>query len=92
MSGAPHLKKPQSAARRRWLIAAAALALAPWFDAAGADRIAVRTAELQLIEDGNGSVALDALFAFDLPPVLEDAVNPGIALYFVVDFEMLKSR
>ncbi len=92
MSGAVHLKKSQSAVRRRWLFAAAALALAPWFSTVAADRIAVRTAELQLIEDGTGSVALDALFEFDLPPVLEDAVNRGIALYFVVDFEMSKSR
>jgi hypothetical protein len=37
-------------------------------------------------------VVLDAQFDFDLPPVLEDAVNRGIALYFVVEFELFRPR
>jgi hypothetical protein len=60
--------------------------------AVAADRIAVQSAQLQLAEDADGSVVLDAQFAFELPPVLEDAVNRGIALYFVVEFELFRPR
>lgn len=60
--------------------------------AVAADRIAVQSAQLQLAEDADGSVVLDAQFDFDLPIVLEDAVNRGIALYFVVEFELFRPR
>jgi Domain of unknown function (DUF4390) len=60
--------------------------------AAAADRIAVQSAQLQLADDADGAVVLDAQFDFDLPPVLEDAVNRGIALYFVVEFELFRPR
>jgi hypothetical protein len=60
--------------------------------AAAADRIAVHSAQLQLAEDPEGAVVLEAQFDFELPPVLEDAVNRGIALYFVVEFELFRPR
>jgi hypothetical protein len=60
--------------------------------AAAADRISVQSAQLQLASDGEGAFVLDAQFDFDLPPVLEDAVNRGIALYFVVEFELFRPR
>lgn len=88
---------PLLSGRRRLLIALAALAasavlLAPR-QARAADRINVRTAALELvIEGGEPGVLLNALFDFDLPTVLEDAVNRGIALYFVVDFELFRER
>lgn len=57
------------------------------------DRIAVAEARLQLVVDGGEpGVTLDAEFDFDLPWALEDAVNRGIALYFVVDFELYRER
>jgi hypothetical protein len=37
-------------------------------------------------------VVLDADFDFELPWVLVDAVNRGVALYFVVDFELYRER
>ena len=58
-----------------------------------ADRIAVQGAQLLLADDNSdGAVLLDAQFDFDLPTVLEDAVNRGIALYFVVEFELFRPR
>jgi len=57
-----------------------------------ADRIVVHSAQLQLADDAEGSAVLDAQFDFELPPVLEDAVNRGIALYFVVEFELFRPR
>lgn len=83
-------------AQRRWLRGCGALlfALATLLmaGAGAADRIAVQSAQLQLADDGEGALALDAQFDFDLPPVLEDAVNRGIALYFVVEFELFRPR
>jgi hypothetical protein len=91
---APRCLGPRAAARfAAWCaglaLAGAALLFAP---AAAADRIAVKAAELSLAADGEGALVLDAVFDFELPPVLEDAVNRGIALYFVVEFELYKSR
>jgi hypothetical protein len=61
--------------------------------AQAADRIAVSTAQLALVvEGGEPGVTLDADFDFELPYVLEDAVNRGIALYFVIDFELYRER
>ena len=72
---------------------AAALALIVWSaPAAATDRIHVASAELQLAADPDSGVVLNAQFDFELPPVLEDAVNRGIALYFVVDFELYRER
>jgi hypothetical protein len=67
-------------------------ALAPRSGVA-ADRIAVTNAQLSLVVDGGEpGVTLDADFDFELPYVLEDAVNRGIALYFVIDFELYRER
>lgn len=61
--------------------------------AATADRIAVGNAQLSLVVDGGEpGVTLDADFVFELPWALEDAVNRGIALYFVVEFELFRER
>ncbi len=61
--------------------------------ARAADRIAVTSGQLTLVvEGGEPGVTLDADFDFELPYVLEDAVNRGIALYFVIDFELYRER
>ncbi len=78
---------------RAWctlLFCAVALVSVP--HAVAADRIAVQSAQLQWVDDADNGVVLDAQFNFDLPPVLEDAVNRGIALYFVVEFELFRPR
>lgn len=85
---------PNASPVRRWLCAALlavgalVVAAAP---ADASDRIEVRSAELRPADDGDG-LALDATFDFDLPWVLEDAVSRGVPLYFVVDFELYRSR
>ena len=53
--------------------------------------IEVRSAELRQVADGDG-LALDVTFDFALPWALEDAVSRGVPLYFVVDFELYRSR
>ena len=79
----------------RHMLCAALLALGALFcpaaPASASDRIEVRSAELRPAADGDG-IDLDATFDFDLPWTLEDAVSRGVPLYFVVDFELYRSR
>lgn len=79
---------------RRWL-RAAVFALGALFGGlapvAASGSIEVSSAELRLATDGDG-LALDATFDFDLPWALEDALSRGVPLYFVVDFELYRSR
>lgn len=49
----------------------------------------VREASLRAIEEG---IVLDADFSFELTPRLAEALANGVALYFVVDFELGRSR
>jgi hypothetical protein len=95
------------AARRDWLRAAGAagvlhivLALA-WVVAglgtpAGAARaeegIAVTRAELVVRQGADPGTFVDAQFSLPLPPALRDAVDHGIALYFVIELEISRSR
>jgi hypothetical protein len=76
------------------LLSAAALAISALFwlpaPATADDRIDVQSAELQRAESGD--LELHAVFDFDLPWTLEDAVNRGVALYFVVEFELYRTR
>ena len=73
----------------RWMracaFALAACALVP----AHAEGIDVRSA--QLVQDDDGW-HLDAQFEVQFSPRLEEAVNRGVPLYFVVDFELSRPR
>ncbi|MCA3216979.1 MAG: DUF4390 domain-containing protein [Burkholderiales bacterium] len=79
---------------RRGLCALALLLalVAPQMSRAADDRIHVTRAVLSLVDGSEQGVALDADFDFELPWVLVDAVNRGVALYFVVDFELYRER
>lgn len=56
---------------------------------ARADTIAVRSAELRAEED---SYVLNAEFEFSFNPTLEEALQRGVALYFVLEFELARPR
>jgi Domain of unknown function (DUF4390) len=60
-----------------------------WSATARADTIPVKAAELRVDE---GELLLNAEFEFSLNPTLEDALEKGIPLYFVLDFELTRSR
>ena len=77
--------------RRRAIALAAALALGAWLPApvAQADTIPVKTAELRVEE---GEVLLNADFELSLNPTLEEALNRGIPLYFVLEVEIARPR
>lgn len=72
------------------LVALAALWLAfaaP--QAAYADGIEVRKAALTIVDDG---YVLEAGFGIVLTPPLEEALNKGVSLYFLLEFELIRPR
>jgi len=80
--------RPSSPARRRFVAAGvAALALAA--GRARADVIPVNAAEVRIEE---GEVLLTADFAFAINATLEEALQRGIPLYFVLDVEIVRPR
>lgn len=86
---------PRAAARRplHWLAALAAAWLLLFAPFAQAERIVVKEAVLAAPAEGaEPGVYLDAIFDFDLPFTLEDAVNRGVPLYFVVELEVTRYR
>ena len=68
------------------LLALAFAALAP---AARAEGIAVTNATIEQADDG---WSLDAAFDVQFSQRLEEAVNRGVPLYFIVEFELSKPR
>ena len=57
--------------------------------AAYADGITLKTAKVEAVEEG---WQFDAQFDIQFSPRLEEAVNRGVPLYFVLDFEMTRPR
>jgi hypothetical protein len=82
-------RAPASHTRRRALRLLAALALAPAAARSRADTIPVVSARLETEED---DLVLSAEFDFELTPALEQALEKGIPLYFVIEFELLRKR
>lgn len=65
------------------------LASLAWVAPARADSIPVKAAELRVEE---GEVLLNAEFDFTLNTTLEEALQNGIPLYFVLEFELTRGR
>jgi hypothetical protein len=83
-----------SAALRLLRVCLAALALA-WLAAPALadERIGLMVAALEPAANGQPpGVYLNATFEFELPPALDDALHKGIALYFVIDFDLYRER
>jgi hypothetical protein len=75
-----------------WLVAMAALLLASLAGVAPpvrADGIPVKSAEMRVID---GEVVLNAEFDFTFNPTLEEALQNGIPLYFVLEIELTRGR
>ena len=69
--------------------ALAFLALAMWAPAALAEGIEVSSATIAQTEDGWN---LEAAFDVQFSPRLEEAVNRGVPVYFIVEFELSRPR
>ena len=76
----------RSAARAAIVLATAVVLLA---QGARADTIAVRFADLRLDED---MYVLNAEFDLAINPTFEEALQKGVPLYFVFEFELLRPR
>ena len=71
------------------LLTLAALLAAPSFAQAADPGITVSSANLALTDDG---WQLSSEFGINFSPKLEEAVNRGVPLYFVVEFEVARPR
>ena len=80
---------PPMPSRRRALALAAGCALALAVPGARADVIPVKGAELRVEE---GEVLLNAEFELALNPTLEEALQKGVPLYFVLEVELTRPR
>ena len=81
-------------ARRIWLLgllaAGLTLLLPPRARAQGS--VLVEAAELEARDDPEPGLYLNAQFAFEPSASIEDAVRRGIPVYFVIDFELVRTR
>jgi hypothetical protein len=71
------------------LAASLCLCWASWIPPAAADTIPVRSAELK---PEDGTYALSAQFEVAFNSTLEEALQRGVSLYFVLEFELLRPR
>lgn len=80
--------------RRRFIGSLGGLALATALPARAADeRIGLMSATLEPATSGQApGVYLDATFEFELAPTLDEALHKGIALYFLIEFELVRER
>jgi len=79
--------RPEAPRRlRAWLAAAV---LAACCGVALAEGIALRSAALQATDDG---YQLDATFDIQLSPAVLEALNRGLPLYFISEFELTRQR
>lgn len=85
---------PGAAARRIWLarLLAAGLVLTLSRYAGAQPPVSVESAELELRNDPEPGLYLNAQFGFEPPPSIEDAVRRGIPVYFAIDFELVRTR
>lgn len=75
--------------RQLVLLCLTALLLLPFAPLVRADTIAVKSAELRLEED---EYVLNAEFDFAINATLEEALQKGVSLYFVLEFELSRPR
>lgn len=78
-------------ARALVLVATFLAALAAFEPAAAADAIEARSVRIER-SAGDDGWELTADFHLPLPDRLEEAVNRGVALYFVLEFELVRPR
>jgi hypothetical protein len=79
----------RAAIRARWAARVLLVALLSFACLASADTIPVRSAELRA---DNDALVLYAEFELAFNPTLEEALEKGVALSFVLEFELLRPR
>jgi hypothetical protein len=81
-------------AHRFWLcgLLVAGLALALSAGARADASVSVLSAGLEVRDDPEPGLYLNAQFGFEPSPAIEDAVTRGIPVYFAIDFELVRTR
>ncbi len=92
--GPPAGAHSAGAGRRIWLagLLTAALVLVLPQRAGAQPSVSVQSAELEVRDDPEPGLYLNAQFAFEPSPAIEDAVRRGIPVYFAIDFELVRTR
>lgn len=78
--------------RAAWLVLLLVGLLSAAWTARAEDRIAVSHATLSVRNGADAGTFVDAQFELELPLSLREAVDHGIALYFVIELEVSRSR
>jgi hypothetical protein len=80
--------------RRLWLarLTTAGLVIALSRRAQAQPSVVVDSAELEVRDDPEPGLYLNAQFSFEPSPAIEDAVRRGIPVYFAIDFELVRTR
>jgi hypothetical protein len=95
LAGMPFLlsfRNPSAPRPSPWLLVLALLlgvGLVGLASSARADAIPVKSAELRVVD---GDVVLNAEFDFTFNPTLEEALQNGVPLYFVLEVELTRAR
>jgi hypothetical protein len=85
----PRFDRAPASSRRRAVLAACAASVLLAASPARADSIPVNSASLRAEE---GDVLLSAEFGVSLTPALEQALDKGVALYFTIEFDLVRTR
>jgi hypothetical protein len=85
----PRFDRAPASSRRRAVLAACAASVLLAASPARADSIPVNAASLRADE---GDVLLSAEFGVSLTPALEQALDKGVALYFTIEFDLVRTR
>src|SRR5438067_6705928 len=88
----PSIQRAAAAMLTRWIavvVVSLGFAFAVLPTAARADTIVVKSAELRVDED---LYVLNAEFELAFNPTLEEAIQKGVPLYFVFEFELMRPR
>jgi hypothetical protein len=85
----PRFDRAPASSRRRAVLAACAASVLLAASPARADSIPVNSASLRADE---GDVLLSAEFGVSLTPALEQALDKGVALYFTIEFDLVRTR
>ena len=83
-----------AAARRVWLatlLTAALVLVLPW-RARAQPTVSVASAQLEVRNDPEPGLYLNAQFDFEPSAALEDLIRRGIPVYFAIDFELVRTR
>ena len=77
---------------RGWMAGGLALLLAMPVAGGAAETVSMTSAQLDLRDDPEPGLYLNAQFAFEPSAAIEEAIRHGVPVYFAIDFELVRTR